>query len=334
MTTTAFALADPELSARLTERLATVEARLRDAVATTDLLVGATSTHLFSAGGKRLRPLLTLLTAELGEADRPEVVDGAVVVELTHLASLYHDDVMDDAPLRRGAPAAHEVWGNSIAILTGDLLFARASQVVAHLGQPALTLQADTFVRLCMGQMHETVGPDAGEDPVEHYLQVLANKTASLIATSAQFGAMLSGCSPEVVATVGRFGELIGLAFQLADDVLDLTSDGSLSGKTPGTDLREGVPTMPVLLVRARAAAPDATDEDRAVVAMLDSDLSDDAQLAAAVAALGRHPVVDETRERAVAVAQAAVAELGPLPDGPVKESLVQLADALVDRAA
>lgn len=334
MTTTAFALADPELSARLTERLATVEARLRDAVATTDLLVGATSTHLVSAGGKRLRPLLTLLTAELGDADRPQVVDGAVVVELTHLASLYHDDVMDDAPLRRGAPAAHEVWGNSIAILTGDLLFARASQVVAHLGQPALTLQADTFVRLCMGQMHETVGPDEGEDPVEHYLQVLADKTASLIATSAQFGAMLAGCSPEVVATVGRFGELIGLAFQLADDVLDLTSDGSLSGKTPGTDLREGVPTMPVLLVRARAAGPDATEDDKAVVALLDSDLSEDAQLAAAVAALGRHPVVEETRARAVAVAQAAVAELGPLPDGPVKESLVQLADALVDRAA
>ncbi|WP_263729734.1 polyprenyl synthetase family protein [Cellulomonas sp. SG140] len=333
-TTTAFALADPELSARLTERLGTVEARLREAVATTDLLVGATSTHLVSAGGKRLRPLLTLLTAELGDADRPQVIDGAVVVELTHLASLYHDDVMDDAPLRRGAPAAHEVWGNSIAILTGDLLFARASQVVAHLGQPALTLQADTFVRLCMGQMHETVGPATEEDPVEHYLQVLADKTASLIATSAQFGAMLSGCSPEVVATVGRFGELIGLAFQLADDVLDLTSDGSLSGKTPGTDLRDGVPTMPVLLLRARAAGPDATDEDRAAVALLDSDLSDDDRLAAAVATLARHPVVEETRQRAVAVARAAVAELAPLPDGPVKESLVQFADALVDRAA
>ncbi|BDO43276.1 polyprenyl synthetase family protein [Cellulomonas sp. NTE-D12] len=333
-TTTAFALADPELSARLTERLGTVEARLREAVATTDLLVGATSTHLVSAGGKRLRPLLALLTAELGDPDRSQVIDGAVVVELTHLASLYHDDVMDDAPLRRGAPAAHEVWGNSIAILTGDLLFARASQVVAHLGQPALTLQADTFVRLCMGQMHETVGPATGEDPVEHYLQVLADKTASLIATSAQFGAMLSGCSPEVVATVGRFGELIGLAFQLADDVLDLTSDGSLSGKTPGTDLRDGVPTMPVLLLRARAAGPDATDEDRAAVALLDSDLSDDDRLAAAVATLGRHPVVEETRQRAVAVARAAVAELAPLPDGPVKESLVQFADALVDRAA
>ncbi|NKY39416.1 polyprenyl synthetase family protein, partial [Cellulomonas septica] len=293
-TTTAIALADPALSARLTDRLALVEERLRDSVTHADQLADDASRHLVNAGGKRLRPLLTLLTAELGDGARREVVDAATVVELTHLATLYHDDVMDSAPLRRGAPSAHEVWGNSVAILTGDLLFARASATVAGLGPDAVRIQAATFERLCLGQLHETVGPRPDEDPVAHYLQVLADKTASLVATSARFGAMFAGCRPDVVRTVTAFGEKIGVAFQLADDVIDLTSDGAVTGKTPGTDLRERVPTMPALLLRARAAAPDASPDDVALVAQLDADLSGDDALAAAVAALRAHPVVEE----------------------------------------
>ena len=315
---TTFPLADPDLADRLAVRLALVEERLRDAVTNVDPLADDASRHLVNAGGKRLRPLLTLLAAELGDGSRREVVDAAVVVELTHLATLYHDDVMDSAPLRRGAPAAHEVWGNSVAILTGDLLFARASATVAGLGPDAVRIQAATFERLCLGQLHETVGPRPEDDRVAHYLQVLADKTASLIATSARFGAMFAGCRPDVVATVTGFGEKIGVAFQLADDVIDLTSDGDVTGKTPGTDLRERVPTMPALLLRARAALEGSSDED----------------LAAAVAALRVHPVVADTRARAVALAQAAVRELDPLPAGPVKDALVSFADALVDRAA
>ncbi|GCD19997.1 polyprenyl synthetase family protein [Cellulomonas algicola] len=333
-TTTAIALADPALSARLTDRLALVEERLRDSVTHADQLADDASRHLVNAGGKRLRPLLTLLTAELGDGARREVVDAATVVELTHLATLYHDDVMDSAPLRRGAPSAHEVWGNSVAILTGDLLFARASATVAGLGPDAVRIQAATFERLCLGQLHETVGPRPDEDPVAHYLQVLADKTASLVATSARFGAMFAGCRPDVVRTVTAFGEKIGVAFQLADDVIDLTSDGAVTGKTPGTDLRERVPTMPALLLRARAAAADASLDDVALVEQLDADLTGDDALAAAVAALRAHPVVEETRSRAVALAHEAVAELAPLPDGPVKDALVAFADALVDRAS
>ena len=332
--TTALPLADPDLADRVTTRLALVEESLRAAVAHADALADEASRHLVNAGGKRLRPMLTLLVAELGDGARREVIDAAVVVELTHLATLYHDDVMDSAPVRRGAPAAHEVWGNSVAILTGDLLFARASSTVAGLGPEAVRIQARTFERLCLGQLHETVGPREGEDPVAHYLQVLADKTGSLIATSARLGAMFAGCPPDVVATVTAFGEKIGLAFQLADDVIDLTSDGSLTGKTPGTDLREGVPTMPALLLRARVAGPGATDADRAVLALLDADLSGDAELAAAVAALRGHDVVAETRARAIGMAHEAVRELAPLPDGPVKDALVSFADALVDRAA
>ncbi|WP_175499378.1 polyprenyl synthetase family protein [Cellulomonas marina] len=311
-----------------------VEERLRDVVTQNDRLADEASRHLVNAGGKRLRPLLTLLTAELGDGSRREVLDAAVVVELTHLATLYHDDVMDAAPLRRGAPAAHEVWGNSVAILTGDLLFARASSTVAGLGPEAVRIQAATFERLCLGQLHETVGPNPGEDPVDHYLQVLADKTASLIATAARFGAMFAGCRPDVVATVQAFGETVGVAFQLADDVIDLTSDAATTGKTPGTDLRDRVPTMPALLLRARAARPGASSGDRDVLALLDADLSTDAALTEAVEALRAHDVVEQTRERAVVLARQAVERLDPLPPGAVKDALVAFADSLVDRAS
>jgi heptaprenyl diphosphate synthase len=327
-------LADPVLADLLTGRLALVEERLRDAVTQADTLVDDASRHLVNAGGKRLRPLLTLLAAELGDGSRREVLDAAVVVELTHLASLYHDDVMDSAPLRRGAPAAHEVWGNQVAILTGDLLFARASLTVAGLGPEAVRIQASTFERLCLGQLHETIGPRPGEDPITHYRQVLADKTASLIATSARLGAMFAGCVPDVVSTVTRFGEKIGVAFQLADDVIDLTSDGATTGKTPGTDLRERVPTMPVLLLRELVAGPSGSAADRDLVALLDSDLSSDSALAQAVAVLRRHDVVARTRQQATALAHEAVAELDPLPDGAAKQALVSFAASLVDRAS
>ncbi|WP_084077333.1 polyprenyl synthetase family protein [Demequina sp. NBRC 110057] len=326
-------LGSAELEERLLPRLALVEERLRDAVAQSDSLADATSKHLVNAGGKRLRPMLTLLAAQLGDGTRQEVVEAAVVVELTHLATLYHDDVMDSAPTRRGAPSAHSVWGNSVAILTGDLLFARASRVVAGLGPEAVRLQAATFERLCLGQLHETVGPDEGEDPVAHYIQVLADKTGSLIATSARFGALMAGCDPATVERVTRYGELAGVAFQLADDVIDLRSDGETTGKTPGTDLREGVPTMPVLLLRARVAAG-GTEDERRLLADIDGDLSDDAVLADVVARLSAHAVVDETSAKAREWAVRAEESVAALPDGEVKDAFTAFSDALVARAS
>ena len=217
----------------------------------------------------------------------------------------------------------------------GDLLFARASATVAGLGPEAVRIQAATFERLCLGQLHETVGPRPDEDHVAHYLQVLADKTASLIATSARFGAMFSGCRPDIVAIVSAFGEKIGVAFQLADDVIDLTSDGETTGKTPGTDLRERVPTMPALLLRARAASADATDAGpRGARAARRRPRPRTTPWRRRSRALRVHPVVDETRERAVALARSAVLELDALDDGPVKDALVSFADALVDRAS
>ena len=325
---------DPALAQLLTTRLAVVEERLRDAVTHADELADTASRHLVNAGGKRLRPLLTLLCAQLGEGHRPEVIDAAVVVELTHLATLYHDDVMDSAPLRRGAPSAHEVWGNSVAILTGDLLFARASMTVAGLGPDAVRVQAQTFERLCLGQLHETVGPGPDDDPVAHYIQVLADKTASLLATSALFGAKFAGCPADVARIVQNYGEKLGVAFQLADDVIDLTSDGEATGKTPGTDLREAVATMPVLLLRRLVASPEASAGDRELLELLNSDLTSDEALDIAVTRLREHDVVTQTRALASQWANEAIEEIADLPAGVVKDALHSFATALVERAA
>ena len=201
---------DDALEASLREGMAAVEVALHEAVKSDFPFVAETSRHLVEAGGKRFRPLLVLLAAQLGDPSAPGVVPAAVVVELTHLATLYHDDVMDEAPLRRGAVSANARWDNTVAILTGDFLFARASDILADLGPEAVRLQARTFERLVTGQIRETVGPGESDDPVEHYLAVVADKTGSLIATSGRFGAMLSGADDGVVDVMTRFGERIG----------------------------------------------------------------------------------------------------------------------------
>jgi len=306
-----------------------VEAALQLAVAHTDPIANVTARHLLEAGGKRLRPSLVLLAAQFGNPNLPEVIDSAVVVELTHLATLYHDDVMDGAPMRRGVATAHEIWGNNVAILTGDLLFARASQVVSRLGERALSLQADTFERLCLGQLHETVGPSETEDPIAHYVQVLADKTGSLIAASAELGIMFSGAPTEYREPLRIFGEKIGVAFQLIDDVIDIYSDGVTSGKTPGTDLRAGVPTLPVLLLREQAKTDPAAAE---LIAKIDADLESDEALAEVVAELRVHPVTAAANVEARRWATDAAAALAPLPNGPIKSALETFALAVVDR--
>ncbi|MYM20689.1 polyprenyl synthetase family protein, partial [Brevibacterium sp. 5221] len=280
LTPGSFAAAGSGLAEELAERLGDVEEILVTAVAQADHLADEASHHLLAAGGKRVRPMLVLLTAQLGDGSRPEVRSAAAAVELIHLATLYHDDVMDDAPLRRGAPAAQHVWGNSVAILTGDLLFARASLLSAQLGVEAVRLQAETFERLVLGQLAEFSGPPAGADPIEHYLRVLADKTGSLIAAAGEFGLIYSNGPRELIGPLRDFGERVGIAFQLADDLIDLAGDGAKTGKTPGTDLREGVPTLPVLYARRAAAAGDA--QAAQAIALLDEDLSSDAALEAA----------------------------------------------------
>ncbi|MDQ1705425.1 MAG: hypothetical protein QOF18_1791 [Frankiaceae bacterium] len=321
-------LADPALEAAIRSGLDAVESMLRTSVKSDYPFVTETSQHLVAAGGKRFRPLIVLLAAQFGDPAAPGVVPSAVVVELTHLATLYHDDVMDEALLRRGAASANSRWGNTVAILTGDFLFARASDILADLGPEAVRLQARTFERLVQGQIRETVGPEGDDDPVAHYLRVVADKTGSLIGTSGRFGAMLAGADDSVIEVVTRFGERIGVAFQLSDDLLDVSAESAASGKTPGTDLREGVPTLPVLLLR-RSAAP--TDAD--LLAALDGDLSDDAVLETTRAALRAHPVMSEARAVLQSWADDASATLAPLPDGPAKSALESLCAFVVGRS-
>jgi len=318
---------DKNLIKAIQAGLENVETALLEAVTHTDPVANVTSRHLLEAGGKRLRPVLVLLGASLGDATKDEVIKAAVVVELTHLATLYHDDVMDRAPMRRGVPTAHEVWGNSVAILTGDLLFARASQIVSRLGGKALTLQADTFERLCLGQLHETLGPQNGEDPIAHYLQVLSDKTGSLIAASAELGVVYGDAPDEYREPLRSYGEKVGVAFQLIDDVIDILSDES--GKTPGTDLRAGVPTLPTLLLRAQAATDPKAKE---LVEIIDAGLEDDAQLARAVELLRAHPALEQAYQTARQWADEAVLALAPLPDSPVKNALRVFAEAVVER--
>lgn len=323
---------DEDLAGRIVERLGHIEELLRESVASSDDLVRWTGRHLMDAGGKRVRPMLVLLAASLGDVDAEGVQDAAVLVELTHLASLYHDDVMDSAPTRRGTDSAHALWGNNVAILTGDFLFARASALSARIGTEAVHLHSETFERLCLGQLHETVGPKADDDPFEHYISVLSDKTASLLALAGGLGASLSGAPEGSAEIMRRYGEKVGVAFQLADDVLDLESDAATSGKTPGIDLREGVPTMPTLLVRRRAAQksdPRSLD----IVARLDGDLSSESSLDELVALLREDPALEETRRLAARTADEAIEILEELPAGPVKDALTGFTTTLVRRS-
>jgi heptaprenyl diphosphate synthase len=323
-------VADKDLLSKLESGLEKVEQQLLAAVAHTDPIAKVTTRHLIDAGGKRIRPTLVLLTSQLGEANLDEVIQAAVVVELTHIGTLYHDDVMDNAPRRRGVDSAHEIWGNNVAILTGDLLFARASQLVSKLGQKALTLQADTFERLCLGQLNETVGPQEGQDPIDHYLKVLADKTGSLISASAELGVIFSGADQALREPVRKYGEAIGIAFQLIDDYIDLRSDGLVSGKTPGTDLRAGVPTLPVMYLRQEAG----TDLEAAkLIDIIDSGLEDEAKLQTVLLALRDHPVTERTYQEAKRWAAEAISALDDLPNSPVRQALTSFAEAVIERS-
>lgn len=326
---------DPALEADVQAGLSAVEAGLLEATKSDVPFITQAARHLVRAGGKRFRPLLVLLAAQFGDPHAPGVVPSAVVVELTHLATLYHDDVMDEADVRRGVPSANARWSNSVAVLTGDFLFSRASQILADLGPEAVRIQAQAFERLVTGQILETIGPRDGRDPIDHYLDVLSGKTSSLVAVSGHFGAKMSGADEAVVDILTQYGERLGTAFQLADDLLDIASDRHESGKTPGTDLREGVETLPVLYLRSRLAkAGDAAGpDDRRLCALLDGDLTDDARHAEALRLLRADPALEQARRDTIRYADDARALLAPLPECPAKQALAGLCDAVVYRA-
>ncbi len=326
-------LALPEVSAglqeRLTDGLARVEALIEQRIDHDDPFIAEANVHLLRAGGKRFRPMLTILAAELGEGVNDDVVTAAAAVELTHLASLYHDDVMDEADLRRGTPTANTAYGNSTAILVGDLLFGHASALVADLGPEAVRIQAETFIRLCTGQIRDDRQAPEGEDAGAYYLRVLEDKTGVLIATAARYGAMFSGCADDVVETMRVYGERLGMAFQLADDLIDIESSEEELGKTPGTDLREGKRTLAVLHALASTDPADGRLQE-----LLRSDLSGDAELAEALGLLRAHPALEQARAETRQVGEQAQAALVDLPVGEAKTALLALATSVTHRVS
>ena len=317
----------PELEVTIASGLADVESILNERIQGKYLFANETSRHLVVAGGKRFRPLITILGSLVGTGVNERVLKAAAVCELTHLATLYHDDVMDEAPLRRGVESANSRWGNSVAILTGDYLFAKMSQILAELGPEAVKLQADTFERLVIGQILETQGPGSSDDPLEHYLQVVADKTGSLIATSLRFGAMFAGCTKEEIETLTEFGEKIGIAFQLADDIIDIASDSLDSGKTPGTDLREGIPTL-VTLNAMKSNDP----KDASLKLALSGPIKSEEKVQWVIQELRNHKAIAESRLQLQTLAKEARAALGPLPISETSTALYSLCDLVIDR--
>ena len=320
---------DIKLERSLKKDMLRVEDLLRSHIQGDYPLVVETSRHLVQAGGKRLRPLLTLLGAQFGDPTKDGIIQAAVVCELTHLATLYHDDVMDEAALRRGVVSANERWGNTIAILTGDYLFAKASDMLADLGPEAVRLQARTFERLVIGQISETQGTTAGLSLLDHYLKVIADKTGSLIATSARFGGLLSGASTQDVEALTRFGEKIGIVFQLADDVIDIASESNESGKTPGTDLREGIPTLVTLFILESNDPADAELKE-----LLAKPIVDEALVGQTLKKLRIHPALKKSRDLLHEYAAKAEEEITRLPDIAAKRALVELCQTIITRTS
>lgn len=317
-------ITDKKLLTSVEEKLAEVERRIQQATSHTEEVIGTMSNHLAKAGGKRLRPALVVLTAHLGNPDSEEVLDAAVVMEITHLATLYHDDVMDQAETRRGVTAAQKIWGNNLAILTGDLLFARASNIVSALGERALKMQAKVFEQLVLGQLHESIG-SSDADPMQHYLDVIRDKTGSLIALSAQLGALLGNAEEKYQAPLGEYGELMGIAFQLSDDLIDIRSTASDSGKQAGTDILAGVPTLPVILLANYA------DQDSKALSEKIKTASPET-IGLILDELKSHPVMAEAEEFTNGWASKAIAAIEPLPAGSVKSALEAFAKAMVNR--
>lgn len=217
------------------------------------------TTYLTKAGGKRLRPALVILSASITGPPVDDVFKIAAAIELTHLATLYHDDVIDEADTRRGVPSANERWGNKVAILAGDYLFARASRLAAEVGGEAPMVLGDAIARVVSGQVQELQSTFDPRRSAEQYLTTIDGKTASLIEASTRLGAGLATVEPRFSKELREFGSAFGYAFQIADDLLDIAASWDELGKRPGTDIRDGVYTLPVIL----AAETDPSIYDR-----------------------------------------------------------------------
>ncbi len=317
---------DAAVEREIASRLNDVEAALEKAVRSDSDFVTEAASYLVNAGGKRFRPMLVLLSGYLGDPTDPRLVQGSVAVEVIHLATLYHDDVIDEAEFRRGLPSVNSRWDNTVAILTGDFLFAKASEIASDLGTDVTKLLARTIAILCDGQIRETEAAGRPETTVDAYMEIIRRKTAALIAASCRLGGMMSDASSEVIEALDDFGTALGMAFQLSDDIMDLTSSEAELKKIPGQDVKEGVYTLPVLVAlhdprrgaELRELLAGGPPDGERLARALEMVRSDGA-LGLARAEVSRH--VRRAKDLA-----------GGFADGPAREAFLHLADFLAAR--
>ena len=317
---------DPVLEGEVRARLEEVEAAIEKAVRADSDMLSETSRYLLAAGGKRFRPMLLLLSGYFGDPADQRLIVGAVAIELVHAATLYHDDVIDEAASRHGVPSANARWSNTVAILTGDYLFARASEISSDLGTDVIALFARTIATLCDGQIREVEASGNVEQTREAYLEVIRRKTGALIATSCRLGGMLSDATPENVGVLEAYGEALGMAFQLSDDIMDVTSSASELGKEPGVDMKEGVYTLPVLL--ALHAGADRVE----LSSLLSGGPPEGERLARALAIVQDQATLAEARTLVAVEVDRARELASRLPDCAARTALLQLAEFLAVR--
>jgi heptaprenyl diphosphate synthase len=318
---------DATLESDVRSRLDQVERALEKSVMVESSgLLSETSSYLIAAGGKRFRAMLVLLAGYFGEQTDPRLIPGSVAIELVHLATLYHDDVIDEADARRGAPSANVRWNNTVAILTGDFLFARASEISTDLGTEVCRLLARTIAVLCDGQIREVDSSASVDQPEANYLHIINRKTASLIATSCRLGGMLSDASPEHVEVLDEFGDALGMAFQLSDDIMDINATQLELGKEPGSDMRLGVYTLPVLHSLAHSSRREELSR------LLSHGAPEGERLDRALEIVRGDGSIDHARDAVAREVARAVSLAGRLPTGPARHALTQLAMFLAHR--
>jgi heptaprenyl diphosphate synthase len=319
------AIQDGALETEVRGRLAEVEAGLEKGVRSDSDFVTEAASYLVSAGGKRFRPMLLLLGGYFGDPTDPRLIQGAVAIEIVHLATLYHDDVIDEAVSRRGHTSVNATWGNTVAILTGDFLFARASEISADLGTDVSRLLARTIATLCDGQIREVelTGRDSADEGA--YMEIIRRKTAALIATSCRLGGMLSDAPAEAIERLDDLGMALGMAFQLSDDIMDVVSTEEELRKEPGQDMREGVYTLPVLYALQ--------DEEKGELAELlaDGPLEGE-RLSQALDIVRADGSLSRARDAVTLQVRRARSLAGGLAEGLARDALVQLAEYLAVR--
>ena len=317
---------DAALEAEIRVRLDAVEDALDKAVRAESDLLSSSAKYLLAAGGKRFRPMLVLVAGYFGDPTDPRLIPGAAAIELTHVATLYHDDVMDEAESRHGVPSVNARWDNNIAILSGDFLFARASELSSDLGPEICRLLSQTIATLCDGQIRDVSTAHKVDKSEEDHLDIIRRKTGALIAMSCRLGGLLSDARPEHVELLEDVGASIGMAFQLSDDIMDITSSQLELGKEPGTDMREGVYTVPVL-----HALQHSSDRDE-LRRILGTGSPDGELLDRALDIVRSAGSIEHAQAQVADEVQHAVGLARQLPDGPARHALVQLARFLAVR--